>query len=285
MTDNLNNTGNYNTGHWNTGHYNTGDHNTGLRNTGDCNTGFRNIGNYNTGHYNTGDRNTGNYNIGNCNTGHNNTGDYNAGHWNTGDYNTGFRNTGHRNTGYRNTGHYNTGSYNTGNRNAGFFCTETPKPTFFDIPVDMSWDDAFNLIPDIDIPSPCVFIQEEDMTEEEKAKFPEHKTTGGYLKEQIKPLTETFPEAWKKLNEEEKQKWLNLPNFNAEKFLKITGVDVREKEKKSVVDGEIDTAATASKLLSLCELLRYELRTKDALISKLQDRLLELTASADDDSN
>ena len=91
----------------------------------------------------------------------------------------------------------------------------------------MSWDDAFNLIPHIDIPAPCVFVETNDMTEEEKAKFPHYKTIGGYLKEQIKPLTETFPEAWKKLNEERKQKWLNLPNFNAEKFLKITGVDVR----------------------------------------------------------
>ena len=200
MTDNLNNTGHRNTGSYNTGSCNTGDHNTGS-----CNTGYRN-----TGSRNTGDRNTAH-----GNTGYHNTGNYNTGHRNTGDYNTGFR-------------------------NAGFFCTETPKPTFFDIPVDMSWDDAADLIPYIDIPAPCVFIQEEDMTEEEKAKFPHYKTIGGYLKEQIKPLTETFPEAWKKLNEERKQKWLSLPNFNAEKFLAITGVDVREKEKKAVVDDEIE---------------------------------------------
>ena len=34
-----------------------------------------------------------------------------------------------------NTGNWNTGDLNTGNRNTGFFCTETPKPVFFVLPM------------------------------------------------------------------------------------------------------------------------------------------------------
>ena len=49
-----------------------------------------NTGDWNTGYWNTGDRNTGNRNTGNRNTGNWNPGDWNTGHWNTGNCNTGY---------------------------------------------------------------------------------------------------------------------------------------------------------------------------------------------------
>ena len=188
---------NSNAGCFNSGNCNTGSCNTGGRNTGDLNTGYSNTGNSNTGSLNTGARNTGHYN------------------------------TGDRNTGDRNTGHRNTGDFNTGDRNTGFFCTQTPNPTFFDQPWSGTWPEAYGLVPYLNLPGPTVWVETKDMSEEEKAASPTHQTTGGYLKQDPRPLTQTFPEVWSKMSEEEKQKWLDLPNFDAEKFLRITGVDVR----------------------------------------------------------
>ena len=65
------------------------------------------------------------------------------------------------------------------------------------------------------------------MTKEEKEEYPEYKTTGGYLK------TIDYQEAWKvswdKADDEDRRKCLDLPNWNNELFLEISGIDV-EKE-------------------------------------------------------
>ena len=64
------------------------------------------------------------------------------------------------------------------------------------------------------------------MTEQEKKDNPEFSTTGGYLK------TFTYEEAWanfwRDTTEENKQRILKLPNFDAEVFKDITGIDVEE---------------------------------------------------------
>ena len=213
--DSKNNTGNYNTGNYNTGNRNTGDCNTGDRNTGDCNTGDCNTGNYNTGDRNTGDRNTGNYN--------------------TGNYNTGDLNTGNRNTGDCNTGDCNTGNYNTGDCNTGFFCTNTSNPIFFDFPSNLSWDEAYNAIPYVELSVGVEWIPSDEMSETEKIENSNHLHVGGYLKKHELPLREAFPLAWAKLNDATKQRFINLPNFDAKKFLQITGVDVRIPAKPDII--------------------------------------------------
>jgi hypothetical protein len=237
------NPGNHNTGNHNTGHHNTGDYNTGNFNPGNHNTGNRNPGHHNTGHYNTGNRNTGDYNTGNRNTGHLNTGDHN-----TGDRNTGHHNTGHRNTGHINTGDYNTGDYNTGNYNTGFFCTETPKATFFDQPTNLTFEEALGLIPFVDFKIGAKFVPSDEMTEDEKGKNPNHVHIGGFLRKHEIPIQEAFPLAWAKMDDETKQKFLNLPNFDAQKFKECTGVDVNTPSARKVkirlsggeiVEGEI----------------------------------------------
>jgi len=197
MADKKNNTGHRNTGYCNTGNYNTGD----------CNTGYRNTGHYNTGHYNTGD-----YNTGYRNTGHCNTGNYNTGHYNTG---------------YCNTGNYNTGDYNTGHYNTGFFCTATPSPMFFDKATGLTHDEACAAIPYVELPVGVEFVPSDKMTDAERADNPTHVTIGGYLKPLCKTVQEAFPIAWAKMDQATRDRFLNLPNFDAEKFYQCTGVDVR----------------------------------------------------------
>ena len=200
------NAGNSNTGYRNAGDYNTGNSNTGYRNTGHRNTGDYNTGTCNTGDYNTGDCNTGNCNTGNCNTGHRNTGDYNTGTCNTGDYNT--------------------GDFNSSNYNTGFFCTEERRIRIFDIESDMTFNQVrnsapFHILRRINL-SPVTWVPEVDMTNEEKQANPEYKTIGGYLKKN--DLKASYSNWWKTLTEEEKKIIKDIPNFNADKFKKITGI-------------------------------------------------------------
>ena len=204
MDRNLN-AGNWNAGNRNAGNLNTGDSNTGDSNTGDSNAGNRNAGNWNTGDSNTGNRNTGSWNAGSLNTGN----------WNTGSWNT--------------------GSWNAGNRNAGFFCVETPRPLFFDKPTNLTWEQAYKCIPYVDLPIGVGFVYASKMSEVEKAENPSYATFGGYLKKHTLPIRESFPIAWAKMTGDEKAKWWALPNFDVEKFLAITGVDVRIKPKMARV--------------------------------------------------
>ena len=217
------NTGDWNTGNRNTGDWNTGDWNTGNRNTGNCNTGNRNTGNWNTGDWNTGNRNTGDWNTGDRNTGNRNTGDCNTGDWNTGN-----RNTGNRNTGDCNTGDWNTGDWNAASFSSGCFCTEEPRILMFDEPSDMTYRDWINSRARYllnTIPKRVVeWIYSSDMTDEEKAQHPEYETTGGYLK--VLDESECAQVWWDGLGENDRDFIRSIPNFNAKKFEKCTGIKV-----------------------------------------------------------
>ena len=214
-----------NSGNCNSGNYNSGDRNSGNCNSGNYNSGDRNSGNRNSGHYNSG-----HYNSGNCNSGDYNSGNYNSGHYNSGNGNSGNRNSGNGNSGHYNSGNCNSGDYNSGNRNSGFFCTETPNPRFFDKESSLTWGEID--IPYVELPTCCTWIPSENMSETEKQEFPNHETLGGYLRSSPMPLTVSFPIGWAKLSPGDQQKFLNLPNFDADKFLQITGVDVRNQEEK-----------------------------------------------------
>ena len=203
-----------NTGAFNTGKENTGNRNTGNRNTGDCNTGDRNTGDRNTGYRNTGYRNTGD-----CNTGDRNTGNWNTGSWNTGDCNTGSWNT----------GSWNTGDFNTTNNATGCFCTEKQTIMFFDKPSTWTFDDwvfsdAYRALrSNIDL---IEWVSYEYMTGIEKIEHPESEATGGYLRKRDFKLA--CREGWAEMTDDEKQAVKNLPNFDAEKFEQITGINVNE---------------------------------------------------------
>ena len=187
-----------------------------------------NIGKNCTGNRNTGDWNTGNWNTGNCNTGDWNTGNRNTGNRNTGDWNTGNRNTGDWNTGNRNTGNRNTGDWNKSSFNTGCFMTEEPNITMFNKPSNWTYrmwlnSEARYLLNQI--PKNVVeWIYSLDMSDEEKAEHPEHKTTGGYLK--VLDESECGQIWWGGLSDRQKEVIKSLPNFNAYIFYMCTGIRV-----------------------------------------------------------
>lgn len=227
-----NNSGNHNSGNWNSGNFNSGDWNSGDFNSGNCNSsnynsGHRNSGNHNSGDCNSSDYNSGYRNSGNRNSGNRNSGNGNSGYLNSGNGNSGDFNSGNCNSGNCNSGNYNSGNFNSGDWNSGYLNSITPKITAFNKPTDLTHEE-FHAIKGV-----CVldqnyedtwWVSSANMTDKEKKDHPEHENVGGYLK------TIDFKTAcklmWERLNEDEKQAVKEIPNFDAEVFKEITGIDV-----------------------------------------------------------
>ena len=199
-----------NTGKGNSGNLNSGNFNSGYCNSGDCNSGDRNSGDCNSGNLNSGDRNSGDRNSGDRNSGDRNSGDFNSGNFNSGD---------------RNSGDWNFTSYS-----GGCFNTEQPKIYMFNKPSNwtlQNWLDSrarylLNQIDDCTLE----YVRFDCMTDEEKAAHPEAKTTGGYLKERT--TADNARKWWAGLDAADRNEILSLPNFNAEIFKKITGIDINQ---------------------------------------------------------
>jgi len=218
-------------------------------NTVDWNTGNSNTGAWNTGAWNTGDWNTGKWNTGNRNTGKWNTGDWNTGDWNTGAWNTGSSNTGAWNTGKWNTGDWNTGDWNTCNRETGFFNTEQSKTIrLFNRECDLAIWDSFKE-PSFLYFTVTEWITGSRMTFQEKEDFSTYKTTGGYLKQL--DYKEAFQASYKNASDEEKAQLLLMPNFDAEVFFDISGIDVRKNVRKNV--RKKDNSKEVAELKSIIE--------------------------------
>jgi hypothetical protein len=96
-------------------------------------------------------------------------------------------------------------------------------------------------VPDIKLPV-TKWIEEKEMTDEEKENNENYKTLGGYLK------TLSYEDAWKsvwdEMSQEDKAKFLAIPHFDNEIFKEITGIDVNVepslsgKEVKVEIDGK-----------------------------------------------
>lgn len=200
-----------NTGDCNNGSWNTGDYNSGFSNTGDYNSGVENTGDYNEGDCNTGDNNSGFSNTGNYNSGNRNTGDYNEGCWNTGNWNTGDNNTGDWNTGNRNTGSGNIGNNNTGNCNlasncVGSFNTISQPLMFFDNPSNITLEEWSK--------SRACYLLNKISDFVNKKSF-------------IMNDFQVYIKWWESLSKEDKEIIKSIPNFDNEKFFKITEIRVR----------------------------------------------------------
>lgn len=174
--------------------------------------------------------NTGKNCTGRCNTGDYNTGNCNTGDKNTGNSNTGDKNTGDRNTGSMNTGDWNTGDWNKSSFNTGCFNTEEQKIMLFNKPSDITYrewidSDARDLLNQI--PKDVVeWVDEEDMTDEEKAAYPTYETIGGYLK--TLDESESGQLWWNELSDCNKQIIKSIPNFDPDIFYECTGIKVTE---------------------------------------------------------
>ena len=219
------NTGDWNSGNRNSGNRNSGDWNSGYGNSGDWNSGDWNSGDWNSGYGNSGNRNSSNGNSGNRNSGNGNSGDGNSGDWNSGDWNSGYG--------------------NSTDREAGIFNTTPGKLRLFNKKTELTWGQ-------IDHPHFREFhlnkwITEEKMTTEEKKTEPGFHVRGGYLK------TFTWEEAWanywRDSDQEEEDKVLKLPNFDAAIFKEITGINVAVPEEKITIDGKKFSKSTIKNAL------------------------------------
>lgn len=188
----------------------------------------------NTGYCNTGSWNTGDYNTGDCNTGRRNTGYYNTGYYNTGYYNTGDYNTGDWNTGSWNTGNYNTGDFHVG----CFNTTRAEKAYYFNTLIEKDLWDKAKKPAWIYEPKPNTWVSTGDMTVEEKQDNPSYETTGGYLR--VNDMKEEWRKAYDNAPPEDIELTKQLPAFDAEVFLEITGIDLREPKKVSCEGREIE---------------------------------------------
>lgn len=140
---------------------------------------------------------------------------------------TGLCNTGNGNTGDRNTGGWNSTNYST-----GFFNSEQQPIYMFNKPTTYKSRGEINNLKGM-IALDCHFkdnwrVNSEHMTNEEKEAHPEHETTGGYLKTvDFKTACEMM---WSKLSDDEKSAVMQLPNFDAEVFEDITGINVNSND-------------------------------------------------------
>ena len=186
---------NGNSGIFNSGSYNSGGYNSGYRNSGNGNSGSYNSGGYNSGYRNSGDRNSG---------------DYNSGNGNGGDYNS---------------GGYNSGLFNSCNFSSGIFCSIEPKINIFNMPTNMTMGEFLNSkYYSAIISSDFNLTEWIPYTKEEMEKDESKKLIGGYLK------TYTYQEAcrnwWDGMRDENKAIICSMPNFDANVFKEITGIEV-----------------------------------------------------------
>ena len=154
-----------------------------------------------------------------------NTGKACTGRCNSGDWNSGNCNSGNRNSGDCNSGDWNATSFS-----GGCFNTEQPKIYMFNKPSDWTLQNWYNsraryLLNRID-DCPLEYVYLSDMTDEEKAAHPEAETTGGYLKERT--AADNARKWWAGLSAADRNEILSLPNFDAETFKKITGIDINQ---------------------------------------------------------
>ena len=93
------------------------------------------------------------------------------------------------------------------------------------------------------------WITLDKMTDKEKKAFPSCKTTGGYFKKY--EYKEAFKKSWDKASKEDRALLFKLPNFDAEIFKEISGIDVTKdtelEEKKQAL------IAKANELLKQAE--------------------------------
>ena len=142
--------------------------------------------------------------------------------------NTGIDNSGNWNSGNGNSGYGNSGYGNSTNRESGIFCSNEGKVRMFNKPTDLTWDEIDH--PDFYEFCLTKWIPESEMTEEEKKADPQFFVREGYLK--VFDYKEAWANFWRDTDEDNRKKFLNLPNFDADVFLEITGIDVREGDKK-----------------------------------------------------
>ena len=140
--------------------------------------------------------------------------------------NSGYRNSGHGNSGDGNSGDRNSGGWNSGDGNSGYFNPDSPSVVRVfgqDCRTDL-WDSAYK--PMFLRFSMRGWVGSDEMTDEEKLDNPLHTITGGILR--VYGYKEAFQRSWEKADHVDRIRVKDLPNFDAEIFYQISGIDLRE---------------------------------------------------------
>ena len=140
--------------------------------------------------------------------------------------NTGVCNSGDWNSGYWNSGDWNSGVANKCDYSNGVFCNEADNNIrIFNRPSGMSLSDFYNSRYWNAICSAPFYLTEWiGYTQVEKEADPKKELVGGYLKTYT--TEEAWANWWKELSEENKEIIKEIPNFDAEIFKDITGIEV-----------------------------------------------------------
>lgn len=155
--------------------------------------------NGNTGLFNSGDWNSGDWNSGRSNSGNWNSGRSNSGGWNSGDWNS---------------GDWNSGEWNSCNYSNGVFCNQEDKDIrIFNKPSGMSLQEFRSSKYYDALTSKYIELTYWD----EKNETLKHRS-----------YKEACQIWWKKLTQENKEIIQEIPNFDPDVFLDITGIDIRE---------------------------------------------------------
>ena len=143
------------------------------------------------------------------NTGYGNNGYENTGDGNTGYGNTGYDNNGNKNTGFRNSGNGNTGTFNTCNYSNGFFNTKEPTVNIFNVDSGMTASEFYKSKYYYALMSSPFILTE-------------------WVDDELKEYTykEACANWWAKMTDKNKEIIKSIPNFNAEIFKEITGIEV-----------------------------------------------------------
>ena len=164
--------------------------------------------------------NTGLFNSGSRNSGSSNSGSRNSGSWNGGDFNSG-----NFNSGNFNSGSSNSGSWNSGNGNSGFFCTNSPKLRLFNKETDFTMEEFMKTKWYKALTSSEFNLTEwRSYTNEEKEHDERKRFIGGELI--TIPYKEACANWWASLSDKDKAIIKTIPNFDANIFAEITGIDV-----------------------------------------------------------
>jgi len=153
-------------------------------------------------------------------------GSRNSGHRNSGPHNSGDQNSGDQNSGHSNSGSQNSGGWNSGDLNTGYFNTITPEEIliFNKSCKKKLWENSEK--PGFIFFCLTQWINEEEMTDMEKIDNPSFFVSGGYLKKI--DYKKAWKNSWDKASTKDKELLLKLPNFDAEVFNEISGIDVNK---------------------------------------------------------
>lgn len=137
-------------------------------------------------------------------------------------------NLGLQNSGRGNSGDYNSGDYNSGYHNSGVFCTRkrTDPVIIFNKESQMTWDEwydhpayrvSFNL-------RMTEWVCWSDMTDKEKEENKTAYVCDGYLK--TYSYKEAWSNLWEILDQNQRNSFKTLPNFDSKIFEEITGIKI-----------------------------------------------------------